>query len=245
MYHVEAYVNLRFKKMLQEVEGSLSLDSESYKQQWYNELLDTRKKVQKQVTDVGQKWVEYLEEGKKEVKAEIAKAKPHPSSAALEMFKLEETLAKAQDYDNLNRLQRMGEMEEREKLYWFKKKQEFSEKRRIAYLNSQIQTSFAAQRDRLYSKVRQVACENAEKELKIERRIQVVVQRLKIEQSREIAVVRRIFQEHCSRIEHFVAGAGGKKSEAFTPFAALEIQTSDEEDEEAKEKKKKVLFYLV
>ncbi|CAD7945009.1 unnamed protein product [Amoebophrya sp. A25] len=230
---VESYVHFRFRKMLQEVEGSLSLDSETYKQQWYNELLETRKKVQKQVSEIGQQWVDVLEEGKKEVKESLSKRKMHFSAATLEMFALEETLAKHHDYDSLDRLHKLAEAEERSQLYVFKKKQALGEQRQIAFLNHKIQTSFSAQRDRLYGRIRRVAVENQEKELKIDRRIQVVVQRLKVEQSREIATIRRIFQEHCCRVEHFVSGAPNKRGEQFTPFAALNM--ADEDDEENKE----------
>ena len=92
------------------------------------------------------------------------------------------------------------------------------------HLDTQIRVSFTAQRDKLLAKVRQVAVENAEKELIIDRRVGVVLHRLRGEQHVELRTLEKLFKEHLHRADHFVRGAGGKsRSENFTPFAALNV----------------------
>ncbi|CAD7957428.1 unnamed protein product [Amoebophrya sp. A120] len=277
------YVEKRFKRMLAEVESSLAQDSEMYKQQWYEELLETKKTVQKQVTEIGEKWNVYLNEEKalllgttttsnemstatmEKVSASrhgatgaaaasaeggvqhqqgtinttnanttstTSKSRMHFSTSMLDFFALEETLQKAKDYDALDRLQKLAEAEERNQRMLFKKEQEKSEQRKIEFLTEKVQTSFTAQRDRLFGRIQRLAVQNEEKELKIDRRIAVVTSRLKLEQSREISVVRLLFQEHCTRIEHFVAHAGGKRTEQFQPFAVLDEMALNANEEE-------------
>lgn len=43
-------------------------------------------------------------------------------------------------------------------------------------------------------------------------------------------MIKKSFQEHCSRAAHFVLGAGSARSEQFTPFAALHMKDDKKED---------------
>jgi len=232
---VEAYVAFRFKRMLLEVSGSLAQDSESYKQQWFDELLDQKKKIEKQVGKLNEEWNVFLREERKEIAKRVSLRKRHFSASTLEFYAVEETLQKAQDWDALDRLQQLAASEERQQLLLFKNEQEKREEYRVAHLSAKVQTSFTAQRDRLYSKVKHIAVTNQERELQIEKRIAVVVQRLKIEQSREMSVIKQMFGEHTTRLEHFLANCG-ERAEVFQPFAALEgLGAEDLEDEGVEE----------
>lgn len=67
-----SYIKHRFTRMLNEVSASLQQDSESYKQKWYEELVDTKNQTQKRVQNIQEKWVKYSEAEKTELKKTIA-----------------------------------------------------------------------------------------------------------------------------------------------------------------------------
>lgn len=140
----------------------------------YEELLESRRKVQKQINDIGERWIKFSEEEKRDVKEDVVKRrKMHYNSVLLDMFRLEGNLAKKQDYAELEKLVKEAEKEERSMLEMHRKGISESEKRAFQHIDRQIRQTFQAQRDKLFSRIRSVAVDNAERELKIDRRVSV------------------------------------------------------------------------
>jgi len=90
-------------------------------------------------------------------------------------------------------------------------------------MGEQVRLAFSAQRDKLFGQVKHIAVEQARKEVNIERRVSIVLRRLKSEQLAEMRTINSFFREHLIRTKNFILNAGKEsaKSEQFQPFKAL------------------------